>query len=82
MGQVRYPVEIIWRDSVVGSRNWVAEDEVEELLPIIHTYGIIIRRSGDSIVVAQSWGEGAVLGTITIPKKAIVKMIKLKREES
>lgn len=75
------PVEIIWQDSVVGTTSWTSVEDVQGILPIIHTYGIIIRRECDSIVVAQSVGEGAVLGTITIPKKCIVNVVKLVRKE-
>lgn len=78
---MKRPVEVLWQDSVVGPGTWTTEEDLTGSLPIIHTYGVIVKKSGDSIVVAQSCGEGAVLGTISIPKKSILNIVKLKREE-
>lgn len=71
----KYPlVEVLWDDAEVDS-GWV--ETPDKLEPsIATTVGFLVKETKSHILVASSYDDARINGTIQIPKK----MIKLRKE--
>lgn len=72
-------VLIEWIDSKGVTNSWEFKNELDPLLPChIISIGFLIDDSKTHKTIVQSDSETQVLGRLTIPTKAILKMKRLK----
>lgn len=71
-------VLIEWLDSKGSGALWEHLDEIESMLPDrVRSAGLLIEETQEYITVVQSLGTAQVLGRLTIPRSAIVRLIEL-----
>lgn len=75
------PYEVKWVDSCGTPAGWIGlEDDYPTDIMRVTTYGTVINKSEDAIVVAQSYNEGnndnimrQAMGIVTIPMACITE---------
>lgn len=76
-------VKVKWVDSVSGDCYWSLLEDFKASLVEAVTYGFIVYEDDKKISIAQTYAEGdentpqQINGTMTIPKCAILEIIKL-----
>jgi len=75
-------VKVEWVDATLRS-GWVGRDEtIENCKPMaITSYGVIISRTKDHLILAASFGKDGDVGNVScIPKPWMVKVTELKEK--
>lgn len=72
-------VKIKWIDSSTAPTGWEYRDELSSLNPAIcETVGYVTEKTKQYVTICSTVSEAQILGRITIPRKSILKINKLR----